>query len=273
MKLQIAHQSIYSYESLVFLEPQHLYFRPQHRSYLKLLDFELKTDPEPKLLSERLDTENNSFHQAWFSETIDRVEINASMTLETTQFNPFDFLEEMQDKTEHTTSRNPFLVKETIGRELIQWINKIYHSDEQMIPFLSSLSSEIKNNWSHEARYETHLISPDQCFGAKKGSCRDLSWMMIQALRYLNIPARFVSGYSFNPDLGAGHELHAWVEAFVNGAGWVGLDPSSGLLATEYYIPVATSYHPFNTLPVQGVYRGDAKSKLETSVQIKFLDD
>ena len=90
--------------------------------------------------------------------------------------------------------------------------------------------------------------------------------------RQLKIPARFVSGYAFNPVLEDGHELHSWVEAWIPGAGWIGFDPVSGLLTNHFYIPVVSSFDPKYTLPVQGSYMGDATSKLETEVIITFHD-
>ena len=273
MQLEIHHLSIYAYEDPVFLEPQHLYFRPQHRSYLKLLNFQFDIFPQPSILSERLDAENNSYYQLWYDGNVSKVEINARMKLELSPFNPFDFLEEEEGKKMEVQFLTLYLTKEQISTNLIEWFSQIHNQSDRLITFLSTICDKIHQDWDHQVRYENTLLSPGDCFLGKKGSCRDLSWMLIQALRHLNIPARFVSGYSFNPDLGEGHELHAWVEAYVYGAGWVGLDPSSGLFVTNHYIPVATSHHPFNTLPVQGTYRGDAKSSLETSVHIKLLSN
>lgn len=87
-------------------------------------------------------------------------------------------------------------------------------------------------------------------------------------LRNLSIPSRFVSGYAFNPELKVDHELHAWVEVWVPGAGWIGLDPSAGLLTNANYIPVSSSYIPENTLPVQGNFRGSSSAELTFEVSI-----
>lgn len=126
----------------------------------------------------------------------------------------------------------------------------------------------INKNWSHTVRYIEDIHKPSDCFQRKDGSCRDLSWMMITMLRYLGIPARFVSGYAFNQELGEGHELHAWVEFMAPGAGWIGVDPSAGIFTNEAYIPVATNKDPKKTFPVSGSYRGNVSSRLETEVKI-----
>ena len=154
-----------------------------------------------------------------------------------------------------------------LSKEIKVWTNNIFTDSPNIVSFLSNITDQIKSNWDHVSRYESDLMEPELCFQTKSGSCRDLSWMMIQMLRSQSIPARFVSGYSYNPEL-VGHELHAWVEVWVNGAGWVAVDPSSGLFVDDSYVPIASSHHPSNTNPVHGKFRGDAIAELETTVNI-----
>ncbi|MEM6641801.1 MAG: transglutaminase family protein [Bacteroidota bacterium] len=268
MILEVTHHSLYQYEKPVFLEPQHFYYHPLHRNYIRLLDWKFEVSPAPQLSAQHIDLENNVFYQSWFDASLDRLQIKSFAKLEVTPFNPFDFLEEMQPKTDETHAQRLYLNKIPLSRALIDWSNKIEKAHIQTVPLLTDLCAKIHQGWKHTIRYDHSLLHPDVCFQEKQGACRDLAWLMVQICRHFKIPSRFVSGYCFNPDLGDGHELHAWVEVFIYGAGWIGLDPSSGLFTTEYYIPVATSYHPMNTLPVQGVYRGDASSQLETKVLI-----
>lgn len=269
MYLEIAHTSSYQYSSPVYPEPQHFFFHPQHRSYFQVADFKLDVNPSPTGIAERLNVENNVFHQCWFNETLGGFDISARIRVSIDPFNAFDFLVEETAKTSYNKTFDAYLLNDAqLSENLKVWVNDIKEESNDPVTLFGSFCSAIHDNWDHQARYENSLLTPDECFEQKKGSCRDLSWMLIQALRYLGIPARFVSGYSYNPELGEGHELHAWVEAWINGAGWIGLDPSSGLFTTEYYIPTATSYHPANTLPVQGSYRGEAASSLHTSVEI-----
>jgi transglutaminase-like putative cysteine protease len=95
--------------------------------------------------------------------------------------------------------------------------------------------------------------------------------MEMDMLREIGLATRFVSGYAFNPELEDGHELHAWLEVFLPGAGWVGVDPSLGLFTDHSYIPLASHPDPKRTLPVQGSYIGSATSQLVTSVDLKLL--
>lgn len=270
MMLKIRHKTIYTYSEAVFLEPHHLYFYPQYRNYLSLQAYELKIAPQCSGIGQRVDAENNIFHQCWFNEPLNKLVIDVEMELETSEINPFNFVVEAASKTQHNKALDIFLEPLSLSEELVQWIKiQRKESAEDIITFLFYMCKEVNLQWDHQARYETDLLSPDVCFDRRKGSCRDLSWMMIHMLRKLDIPARFVSGYAYNPELGEGHELHAWVEAWVHGAGWIGLDPSAGLLTTNNYIPIVTSYHPANTFPVQGTFRGHATSMLEFLVKIE----
>ena len=272
MKLKITHQTTYQYSSKVFVEPQHFYFYPLPRNYITLDSFELKIDPASSGLAQRVDAEDNLYHQCWFNDLQDNIQIIAEIEVESEEINPFNFLQEENTKTPHAKALDIFLETEHLSDNVNIWLDELYEaSDDNLITFLTYLNKEINLNWDHQTRYESDLMNPVTCFDTKKGSCRDLSWMMINILRNRNIPARFVSGYAFNDELGEGHELHAWIEAWVPGAGWIPLDPSSGLLATNSYIPVVSSYHPANTFPVQGSFRGDAEAKLEFKVKIQEI--
>jgi transglutaminase-like putative cysteine protease len=123
----------------------------------------------------------------------------------------------------------------------------------------------------HIIREEEDLWAADNTFRFQKGSCRDLAWMQMNMLGSLGLASRFVSGYAFNPEVASGHELHAWLQTYLPGAGWIGLDPSLGLLTNQLYVPLAYHPDPIQTLPVQGSYGGGAKSKLETDVIISQI--
>jgi len=133
------------------------------------------------------------------------------------------------------------------------------------------LLSKIHSKWEHIVRHEEGIMALDDVFESKTGSCRDLSWMLMSMLRSIGLASRFVSGYAFNPELDAGHELHAWVEVFLPGASWVGMDPILGLLADSRYIPLAVSYDPKFASPVIGNYGGASQSHLTTDVVIEVL--
>lgn len=273
MKFQVTHQTHYRYQGQVFLEPHRFYFYPIIKPGIQLFDFSLSVHPIPAGLTARTDAENNIFHQCWFNETIDELAITSQFKIENSAFNPFDFLVEKDPKLEHLLAlelyKNPTL---QLDESIISWNREIQsNTGDNVITWLSVLCREINLNFDHTIRYQETILEPNFCFAEKAGSCRDLSWLMIQIIRNQGIPARFVSGYAYNSELETGHELHAWMEAWISGAGWIGLDPSSGLFVSENYIPIAASYHPANTLPVQGTFRGTVESQLETKVKIEQI--
>lgn len=272
MKLRIKHITEYKYSEAVVLQPHHLYFYPAHRNYLKTLDFDLSVSPDPSGFSFRLDLENNAFHQCWFNEPLKSLRLTAEMLVETHEINPFDFIVESTPDV-WPTAFDPYLEGQQLPKDIAEWIDSVTApAGNNLVTLLTFLNREMFSDWEHTTRYEPTLLSLQECFSNKTGSCRDLSWLMIQMLRSIRIPARFVSGYAFNPELGRGHELHAWVEAYLPGAGWIGLDPNAGLLATDHYIPVVASHDPANTFPVQGRYAGDASSELSFEVTIEQID-
>jgi transglutaminase-like putative cysteine protease len=114
-------------------------------------------------------------------------------------------------------------------------------------------------------------LSADETFQLKYGACRDVTWMQIQLLRNMGIAARFVSGYFFIPEAIENAELHAWLEVYIPGAGWIGLDPSHGILTGSHHIPIASSSNHQLTMPIDGTFRGSAKSTLTSTLKIVLI--
>ena len=140
--------------------------------------------------------------------------------------------------------------------------------NDDPLSFSAHLVREIHQGWTHELRPEHGILTPEECFDRKAGSCRDLTRMTMAILRNQGYPCRYVGGYCFVPELEDGHELHAWLEVYLPGSGWLGVDPSLGLLASEHHIPVATSFEPSRTMPVQGFYHGDAAAAMTANITI-----
>ena len=270
MRLQIQHQTRYTYDDFVFLEPHYLNFCPQQRSYLQVEAFELKVNPLPDGLFPLLNIENALQYQCWFDKTVNSLEINAFIKVRSFKFNPFGFFIDMDTLRMNSHEHFGYLDINYLVSSEMEAALRSYLSvpPNELLTPVNEILQLINQNWSYSARYTEDIHEPSECFHRKSGSCRDLSWMMIVMLRYLKIPARFVGGYAFNPELGEGHELHAWVEFLAPGAGWIGVDPSAGIFINEAYIPIAASKDPKKTLPVYGSYRGNVSSRLETEVKI-----
>ena len=288
MILKISHLTRYDYSAPVELNPHALLLKPLQRSYLDTRGYELRIAPEPEGLVERSSIEGNPIFQVWFSGKTEMLEIESSFEVEVRPFNPFSFIikQSFIDRIDPAACEFGYSdeaevllyppLQTTDNPALHEFANKLLaESPTDPITYLNALTASVHSNWEHIVREEDNLWSPEETFSAGKGSCRDLSWMLIHMLRAQGLAARFVSGYAFNPELDEGNELHAWVEAYLPGAGWVGIDPSLGLFADQHYIPLASSSDAQQTLPVHGNYGGDLNAdviaKLTTRVDIKEI--
>lgn len=283
MRLRVTHTTSYTYSAPVTLSPHYLRFRPQQRDYFALDGFDLTINPEPNSISERLDAENNPVSQIWLDPVpVESIDISMEMTVTLHPFDPFHFLLDPPVKCmdnrfyypdEFQEFLSPYLaVNASENQPFYLYLNnKVKGCDKSCILFITGLIRDIHNQFTYESKEEGVLLNAGTIFDNQSGSCKELAWMVIQMLRQVGLASRFVSGYAYNPILGDGHELHAWVEVLLPGAGWIGLDPSSGLLTDEHYLPVATSFHPDNTMPVTGKFRGEATASLTANVHIEEI--
>jgi len=280
--LKIIHNTRYTYGEPVFLETHYLKFRPLYRSYLKVNNFDLEVSPTPSGISERVDAEGNSTFQVWFSNLTGDLNVRVSIRVSVQQFNSMDFLVDPLILLNKPGSFYPHNLRHFIkpyteteySQKLKIFISEIItNMNGELIPSLATLLQELFENWEHQIVEDEEEPNAMICFDEKRGSCKDLAWMMMSMLRSAGLASRFVSGYAYNRDLDEGHELHAWVEVLLPGAGWIGMDPSSGLFTNECYIPVACSYDPANTMPVTGSFRGNQSnsSRMETDVKIEAI--
>ncbi|UOY07220.1 transglutaminase family protein [Muricauda sp. SCSIO 64092] len=282
MEFRIAHETEYRYEGKVFFEPHYFRFRPQDVPYATLKSFRLILSPEPMGTAEQIDVENNTIHFSWYQGNHDRLTIKAISVLSTKEYNPFNFVlwPSLYGRLPFRYSQplmgylKPYLEVGQIHKSLQRYVNQILDTvNSDTMSFLSAFTTQIRSDFTVEAREVGKPNSPNNTFDSKKGSCRDLAWMQIQLLRHIGIASRFVSGYYFIRTENPIYELHAWTEVFLPGAGWIGYDPSNGIRTTDSYIPLCSSAHHENTMPVTGSIRGKATSKLFTKLNIHLLKE
>lgn len=282
MDLNIVHTSRYTYTKPVSLLSHYLRFKPQLRSYLTLNNFELKLTPNAMSVTERIDAENNPYFQVWMEPIpIKQFSVKATINVTTEKFDPFHFIIDppinfFEHQFHYSKSMEeflkPYLVVLKPNSNYTSFLNeRIKGSDRSSILFITDFLRYISKNFEYIRKDDHIVLDAEHIFERRTGSCKELSWMLIEMLRTTGLAARFVSGYAYKKILGAGHELHAWVEVLLPGAGWIGLDPSSGLLTDERYIPVATSFNPALTMPIAGAFAGAASSKLQASVLIEEI--
>ncbi len=283
MNLKIIHETEYAFTSEVFLEPHYVRLKPKSTPHNRLDHFSLTILPHPTGLSNQLDEEGNLIHFCWFDGMTTTLKIRSESVVVTENYNPFNFI--LYPPNFFTV---PFIYTELqqtilksdlnfvhVSDSLIEYGKQIAEkSNHDTILFVTNLTRQIHTDFLIEFREVGIPHQPNEAFDLKRGSCRDLTWMQINLLRYMGVAARFVSGYYYfaREEEDTAFELHAWLEVFLPGAGWVGFDPSHGMIAGNSHIPIVSSSHFENTMPVTGTIRGKGDSTLITRVMIKSIE-
>jgi len=281
MKFKIIHESVYSFSSEVFLEPHYLRFKPKVTPYHKIIDFNLEVYPTPSGYSDQTDGENNIIQLCWFKGVDTELSIKAESIIEVKEHLPFNFILYPNAFTllpfTYSDSQKailaPALKSEPISPELRAYAELIKVAcNGQTVAFIANLTKQLHKDFTIVYRETGNPFDANHSFELKEVSCRDMAWMQIQVLRRMGMAARFVSGYFYIPLDKPDYELHAWVEVYLPGAGWVGMDPSNGIMTGQTHIPIATSAHYENTMPVTGTIRGAATSELKTKLRIEVIE-
>jgi transglutaminase-like putative cysteine protease len=282
MKLNIRHQTFYAFSSEVFLEPHYLRLYPRATPYTDVLEYTIKISPEPTGLSLQEDEEGNFVHFCWFENMTRALTVETEAVIDSKSFNPFNFLvypgelnkfpfsyTETQKILLHT-----FLQPVAVSADLLDYGKHVDTGPNfDVIHFLANLTRKIHSDFVLVYREEGAPLHPDTTFMHKTGSCRDLTWMQMNMLRTWGFASRFVSGYFYFEMDTPSFELHGWLEVFVPGVGWIGLDPSHGIITGNSHIPLVACATVELSLPLSGTYRGSASAELSTKVSISEIKE
>lgn len=273
MHLHVRHESEYTYDVPVALGPQTLYLFPRMYPYQRLLAYELVIDPKPTQIVRNIDVEGNGQQLVYFNHPTDHLNITVAIQLQSDEFNSFDFVlfpfeAERVPFRYPDTQRDllrPYLEREGVSERIESWARQIAAgAGWQTTAFLTSLTQIIRQ-FTYEVREEGAPFSPEQTLTGRKGSCRDYTTLFMAACRSLGIAARFVSGYLFgNPQ--QEHQLHAWAEVYLPGAGWRGFDPTEGSVVVNRHIFLTSTAKPELAAPISGTFAGQAKSTFRSEI-------
>lgn len=273
MSIHIAlhHVSHYRYDRAVNLGPQVVRLRPAPHSRTRVLSYALKVEPGEHFINWQQDPQGNYLARLVFPEKTRELKIEVDLVAEMAVFNPFDFfLEPYAEKIPFAYTEGeqlelaPYLVKLPAGKLFAKYLASIERTPLPSVDFLVALNQRLSTDISYLIRLEPGVQNPEESLEKGSGSCRDSAWLLVQLFRHLGLAARFVSGYLIqlkadvkSLDGPSGTEvdftdLHAWCEVYLPGAGWIGLDPTSGLFAGEGHIPLACSPEPSSAAPISG---------------------
>jgi uncharacterized protein (DUF2126 family)/transglutaminase-like putative cysteine protease len=267
----LSHRTEYRYDRQVSLSPHIVRLRPAPHCRTPIISYSLTVDPRKHFINWQQDPHGNYMARLVFPETTRELSIAVDLVVELAVINPFDFFLEPSAETfpfsyEPWLQKElaPFLETEAAGTTFRDYVRSAGQSKGRTVDVLVDLNRRVSSDIKYVIRLQPGVQLPDETLTLGSGSCRDSGWLLVQILRAMGLAARFVSGYliqlaaDVKPLEGpAGPsadftDLHAWAEVYLPGAGWVGLDPTSGLLAGEGHIPLAASPDPSSAAPVTG---------------------
>jgi uncharacterized protein (DUF2126 family)/transglutaminase-like putative cysteine protease len=271
IRVAVRHNTYYRFDRPVSIAPHVLRLRPAPHCRNRIYSYSLKVKPENHFINWQQDPFGNFLARLVFPEKEDHLSVEVELITDMTVINPFDFfVEEYAEK--YPFSYDPHLLKELgpyleiveDGPLLNKWLAGVKRSETPINDFLVEINRRLERDIDYNVRMEPGVQSCEETLELARGSCRDTGWLLVQILRHLGLAARFCSGYlvQLAPDQKSlegpsGPEadftdLHAWCEVYLPGAGWVGLDPTSGLFAGESHIPLACTPSPISAAPITG---------------------
>lgn len=266
------HVTHYQYDRPVQLGPQVVRLRPAPHCRSNIISYSLRVEPSEHFINWQQDPFANYQARLVFPKKTTAFKVTVDLVVEMAVYNPFDFFLEPHAENfpfkytqEQAEELAPYLVAEPATPLVQAYLDKIDRSEKRTIDFLVQINQQVQQDVRYLIRMEPGVQTPEETLSNASGSCRDSGWLLVQLLRHMGLAARFVSGYliQLTPDVKSldgpsGTEvdftdLHAWCEVYLPGAGWIGLDATSGLLAGEGHIPLACTPTPSSAAPIEGL--------------------
>jgi uncharacterized protein (DUF2126 family) len=295
IRVALHHATRYAFDRPVALSPHEIRLRPAPHCRTPILSYSLKVEPAKQFVNWQQDAYGNWIARYVFPEKAESMAVTVDLVADMTVINPFDFFVESWAEqfpfdypAALRTELAPYLVCEDMGPRLAAWIESFRRSGfkpgDNTVNMLVHLNQRLQQDVKYLVRMEPGVQSPEETLTLGCGSCRDTGWLLVQIVRRLGLAARFVSGYlvqlaadvkPLDGPAGPAHDftdLHAWAEVYLPGAGWIGLDPTSGLLAGEGHIPLAATAFPASAAPVVG-YTDPCESTLQFEMKVTRIHE
>jgi len=295
IRVALHHKTHYLFDRMVTLSPHEVRLRPAAHARTPIESYSLKVRPEKHFLNWQQDPYGNWLARLVFPEQANELCIEVDLVADMTVINPFDFFMESYAEqfpfaytNDNKRELAAYLEVEPTGPLLSRWLADaraaFLGKPINTIDFLVALNAKLQSDISYLIRMEPGVQSPEHTLERAQGSCRDTGWLLVQILRHFGIAARFASGYliqlaadqkALDGPSGTDRDftdLHAWCEAYLPGAGWIGLDPTSGLLAGEGHIPLACTAIPSSAAPVSG-FTDKCESTLDFSMTVTRIHE
>ncbi|RLM03339.1 DUF2126 domain-containing protein [Gibbsiella quercinecans] len=291
INIALNHVTEYRYDRRINLGPQVIRLRPAAHCRTPILAYSLKVIPETHFINWQQDPNGNYLARLVFPEPTEHFRVEVDMRVEMSVINPFDFFLEPQAEqipfnysAEQKIELAPYLQCQPLTPTLESYLSTIPKAPQRSAEFLVALNQQLQNHIGYTIRMAPGVQTPEETLTLRSGSCRDSAWLLVQILRNLGLAARFVSGYllQLTPDVKSldgpsGPEadftdLHAWTEVYLPGAGWIGLDPTSGLFAGEGHIPLACTPEPSSAAPISGLL-DECECEFEHRMEITRVDE
>ena len=270
----LQHRTRYEYDRPVNLGAHIVRLHPAPHCRTTVTSYSMTVSPSTHYIHWQQDPLANRLARLVFTQACTEFEVAVDLSVVLSDFNPFDFfLDPLANVYPFAYCRadqlalTPYLRVDAVGRDdtlLNALLRQIDRRVQDTMSFLIALNQRVHQAVAYQLRHEPGVQTPDQTLRLASGSCRDSSWLLVTLFRHLGVAARFVSGYLIDiapPSTSAlgspltvpsRSELHAWCEVYLPGAGWVGLDPTSGLLSGAGHIALACALQPDWAAPIEG---------------------
>lgn len=283
--LTVRHSTVYRYSEPVGLGEHRMMFRPRESHDLRLVRTSLIITPQPASLRWLHDPFDNSVAVATFEGTTTELRFESTVTLEHFENTMPEYPLEEYARTypfRYSDEDFPILVRplarhyagENVARWALQFLKPSETSNTMDV--LRAMTHGIREQFRYTRRIEKGVQTPEETLRKRRGSCRDFAVLMMEAARSLGLAARFVSGYIFIPNasgLTGGGATHAWMQAYLPGAGWIDFDPTNSIVGNRNLIRVAVAWAPEHVLPLCGTYEGPPGAFLGMDVQVNVDEE